>query len=75
MNFKGNKSCFGKAGQIYNWGGFLHLVITNLSLSRPVFKDSQGTLDLEAKFSPFHKQDSSKLCTEDLLKLLAEFKK
>ncbi|XP_015271740.1 PREDICTED: dedicator of cytokinesis protein 11 [Gekko japonicus] len=43
--------------------------------ARPVFKDSQGTLDLEAKFSPFYKQDSSKLCTEDLLKLLAEFKK
>nr|XP_056714924.1 dedicator of cytokinesis protein 11 [Euleptes europaea] len=43
--------------------------------ARPVFKDSQGTLDLEGKFSPFYKQDSSKLSTEDLLKLLAEFKK
>ncbi|XP_044308588.1 dedicator of cytokinesis protein 11 isoform X3 [Varanus komodoensis] len=42
---------------------------------RPVFKDSQGTLDLEGKFSPLYKQDSSKLSTEDLLKLLAEYKK
>ncbi|XP_061455004.1 dedicator of cytokinesis protein 11 isoform X1 [Rhineura floridana] len=43
--------------------------------ARPVFKDSQGTLDLEGKFSPLYKQDSSKLSTEDLLKLLAEYKK
>ncbi|XP_053129814.1 dedicator of cytokinesis protein 11 isoform X3 [Hemicordylus capensis] len=43
--------------------------------ARPVFKDSQGTLDLEGKFSPLYKQDSSKLSTEDLLKLVAEYKK
>uniref|UniRef100_A0A8D0G5U2 Dedicator of cytokinesis 11 n=1 Tax=Sphenodon punctatus TaxID=8508 RepID=A0A8D0G5U2_SPHPU len=43
--------------------------------ARPVFKDSQGTLDLEGKFSPLYKQDSGKLSTEDLLKLLAEYKK
>ncbi|XP_066496355.1 dedicator of cytokinesis protein 11 isoform X2 [Tiliqua scincoides] len=43
--------------------------------ARPVFKDSQGTLDLEGKFSPLYKQDSSRLSAEDLLKLLAEFKK
>ncbi|KAM9327187.1 dedicator of cytokinesis protein 11 [Gastrophryne carolinensis] len=42
---------------------------------RPVFKDTQGTLDLEGKFSPLYKQDSSKLSTEDLLKLLAEYMK
>uniref|UniRef100_A0ABM5EVP8 Dedicator of cytokinesis protein 11 isoform X1 n=1 Tax=Pogona vitticeps TaxID=103695 RepID=A0ABM5EVP8_9SAUR len=43
--------------------------------ARPVFKDSQGTLDLESKFSPLYKQDSGKLSTDDLLKLLAEYKK
>lgn len=42
---------------------------------RPVFKDSQGTLDAEGKFSPLYKQDSSKISNEDMLKLLAEYKK
>ncbi|XP_077350111.1 dedicator of cytokinesis protein 11 isoform X1 [Lithobates pipiens] len=43
--------------------------------ARPVFKDTQGTLDIEGKFSPLYKQDSSKLSIDDLLKLLAEFRK
>ncbi|NXI38209.1 DOC11 protein, partial [Galbula dea] len=43
--------------------------------ARPVFKDSQGTLDAEGKFSHLYKQDSSKLSNEDMLKLLAEYKK
>ncbi|XP_039344227.1 dedicator of cytokinesis protein 11 isoform X4 [Mauremys reevesii] len=43
--------------------------------ARPVFKDSQGTLDVDGKFSPLYKQDSGKLSSEDLLKLLAEFRK
>ncbi|KAL7979586.1 hypothetical protein Chor_004744 [Crotalus horridus] len=42
---------------------------------RSVFKDTQGTLDLDGKFSPLYKQESSKLSTEDLLKFLAEYKK
>uniref|UniRef100_A0A670Z948 Dedicator of cytokinesis 11 n=1 Tax=Pseudonaja textilis TaxID=8673 RepID=A0A670Z948_PSETE len=42
---------------------------------RSVFKDSQGALDLDGKFSPLYKQESSKLSTEDLLKFLAEYKK
>lgn len=42
---------------------------------RPVFKDTQGTLDIEGKFSPLYKQDSSKLSIDDLLKLLAEYRK
>uniref|UniRef100_A0A7M4EKB8 Dedicator of cytokinesis 11 n=1 Tax=Crocodylus porosus TaxID=8502 RepID=A0A7M4EKB8_CROPO len=42
--------------------------------ARSVFKDSQGTLDLEGKFSPLYKQDSGKLSNEDMLKLLAEYK-
>ncbi|CAI9566764.1 unnamed protein product, partial [Staurois parvus] len=43
--------------------------------ARPVFKDTQGTLDIEGKFSPLYKQDSSKLSIEDLLKLLDEYRK
>ncbi|KAE8584717.1 hypothetical protein XENTR_v10021082 [Xenopus tropicalis] len=43
--------------------------------ARQVFKDTQGTLDTEAKFSPLYKQDSSKLSTEDLLRLLTEYRK
>ncbi|XP_018085480.1 dedicator of cytokinesis protein 11 isoform X2 [Xenopus laevis] len=43
--------------------------------ARQVFKDTQGTLDTEAKFSPLYKQDSSKLSTDDLLKLLTEYRK
>uniref|UniRef100_A0A8C0VKX4 Dedicator of cytokinesis 11 n=1 Tax=Cyanistes caeruleus TaxID=156563 RepID=A0A8C0VKX4_CYACU len=43
--------------------------------TRPVFKDSQGTLDADGKFSPLYKQDSGKLSNEDMLKLLAEYKK
>ncbi|XP_020819071.1 dedicator of cytokinesis protein 11 isoform X2 [Phascolarctos cinereus] len=43
--------------------------------ARPVFKDTQGSLDLEGRFSPFYKQDSSKLSSEDILKLLSEYKK
>ncbi|XP_078268005.1 dedicator of cytokinesis protein 11-like, partial [Rhinoraja longicauda] len=43
--------------------------------ARPVFKDSEGTLDTSGKFSPLYKQDSSKLSTEDLLKMLVDFKK
>ncbi|XP_075043338.1 dedicator of cytokinesis protein 11 isoform X2 [Mixophyes fleayi] len=43
--------------------------------ARPVFKDTQGTLDTEGKFSPLYKQDSSKLNNDDLLKLLAEYRK
>ncbi|XP_039945149.1 dedicator of cytokinesis protein 11 isoform X2 [Hirundo rustica] len=43
--------------------------------ARPVFKDSQGTLDADGKFSPLYKQDSGKISNEDMLKLLAEYKK
>ncbi|XP_053329057.1 dedicator of cytokinesis protein 11 [Spea bombifrons] len=43
--------------------------------ARPLFKDTQGTLDTEGKFSPLYRQDSSKISNEDLLKLLAEYRK
>ncbi|TKC40114.1 hypothetical protein EI555_016190 [Monodon monoceros] len=43
--------------------------------ARPIFKDVQGSLDLDGRFSPLYKQDSSKLSNEDILKLLSEYKK
>ncbi|TEA32453.1 hypothetical protein DBR06_SOUSAS24810010, partial [Sousa chinensis] len=43
--------------------------------ARPIFKDIQGSLDLDGRFSPLYKQDSSKLSNEDILKLLSEYKK
>ncbi|XP_053311311.1 dedicator of cytokinesis protein 9 isoform X3 [Spea bombifrons] len=43
--------------------------------ARTLFKDSSGTLDKAARFSPIYKQDSNKLSNEDMLKLLADFKK
>jgi len=54
---------------------YQHLGNASLLFCRPVFKDSQGTLDAEGKFSPLYKQDSGKLSNEDMLKLLAEYKK
>lgn len=54
---------------------YQHLRKVSLLFCRPVFKDSQGTLDAEGKFSPLYKQDSSKISNEDMLKLLAEYKK
>ncbi|KAJ8405362.1 hypothetical protein AAFF_G00318350 [Aldrovandia affinis] len=43
--------------------------------TKQVFKDAQGSLDMDGKFSPLYRQDSSKISTEDLMKLLAEIKK
>ncbi|XP_061264353.1 dedicator of cytokinesis protein 11 isoform X5 [Bos javanicus] len=43
--------------------------------ARPIFKDIQGSLDVDGRFSPLYKQDSSKLSNEDILKLLSEYKK
>uniref|UniRef100_A0A8C9TNE5 Dedicator of cytokinesis 11 n=1 Tax=Scleropages formosus TaxID=113540 RepID=A0A8C9TNE5_SCLFO len=43
--------------------------------AKQVFKDAQGSLDMDGKFSPLYRQDSSKISTEDLIKLLAESKK
>ncbi|KAL1273165.1 hypothetical protein QQF64_029027, partial [Cirrhinus molitorella] len=42
--------------------------------ARPVFKDASGTLDKSARFSALYRQDSNKL-SEDLFKLLADFRK
>ncbi|XP_067852878.1 dedicator of cytokinesis protein 11 [Heptranchias perlo] len=43
--------------------------------ARPVFKDTDGSFDTSGKFSSFYKQDSNKMSTEDLLKMLADFRK
>ncbi|XP_072556422.1 dedicator of cytokinesis protein 9-like isoform X26 [Paramormyrops kingsleyae] len=43
--------------------------------ARPLFKDSSGTLDRVSRFSPIYRQDSGKLSNEDMLKLLADFRK
>ncbi|XP_066511490.1 dedicator of cytokinesis protein 10-like isoform X2 [Hoplias malabaricus] len=42
---------------------------------RSVFKDNQGTVDRESRFSPLFKQESNKICTEDLLKLITEYRR
>ncbi|XP_075708543.1 dedicator of cytokinesis protein 9 isoform X13 [Rhinoderma darwinii] len=43
--------------------------------ARPLFRDTSGTLDKNGRFSPIYKQDSNKLSNEDMLKLLADFRK
>ncbi|XP_032386220.1 dedicator of cytokinesis protein 9 [Etheostoma spectabile] len=43
--------------------------------ARPLFKDASGTLDKSARFSALFRQDSNKLSNEDMLKLLADFRK
>ncbi|PIO33725.1 hypothetical protein AB205_0042780, partial [Aquarana catesbeiana] len=42
---------------------------------RSVFKDSSGNIDREARFSPLFRQDSSKISTEDLVKLVGDYKR
>lgn len=44
-------------------------------VSRQVFKDAQGSLDMDGKFSPLYRQDSSKISTDDIIKLLADIRK
>ncbi|XP_068136889.1 dedicator of cytokinesis protein 10 isoform X2 [Hyperolius riggenbachi] len=42
---------------------------------RPVFKDNCGNIDQESRFSPLFRQDCSKISTEDLVKLVTEYKR
>uniref|UniRef100_A0A8C7NFH8 Dedicator of cytokinesis 11 n=1 Tax=Oncorhynchus mykiss TaxID=8022 RepID=A0A8C7NFH8_ONCMY len=37
--------------------------------------NAQGSLDMDGKFSPLYRQDSSKISTDDLIKMLADFRK
>ncbi|XP_030635381.1 dedicator of cytokinesis protein 11 [Chanos chanos] len=43
--------------------------------AKQVFKDEQGSLDMDGKFSPLYRQDSSKISSDDLIKLLADIRK
>ncbi|XP_037656337.1 dedicator of cytokinesis protein 9 isoform X13 [Choloepus didactylus] len=43
--------------------------------ARTLFKDASGNLDKNARFSALYKQDSNKLSNDDMLKLLADFRK
>ncbi|KAG7502194.1 hypothetical protein JOB18_015560 [Solea senegalensis] len=43
--------------------------------ARPLFKDASGTLDKSARFSALYRQDGNKLSNDDMLKLLADFRK
>ncbi|KAM8856097.1 dedicator of cytokinesis protein 9 isoform 8-T8 [Spinachia spinachia] len=43
--------------------------------ARPLFKDASGTLDKSARFSALYRQDNNKLSNDDVLKLLADFRK
>uniref|UniRef100_A0A3Q2Q471 Dedicator of cytokinesis 11 n=1 Tax=Fundulus heteroclitus TaxID=8078 RepID=A0A3Q2Q471_FUNHE len=43
--------------------------------AKQVFKDAQGSLDMDGKFSPLYRQDSSRISSDDLLKLLADIRK
>ncbi|XP_006890382.1 PREDICTED: dedicator of cytokinesis protein 10 [Elephantulus edwardii] len=42
---------------------------------RSVFKDNQGTVDRDSRFSPLYRQESSKISTEDLLKLVSDYRR
>uniref|UniRef100_A0A8C8RDL3 Dedicator of cytokinesis 10 n=1 Tax=Pelusios castaneus TaxID=367368 RepID=A0A8C8RDL3_9SAUR len=42
---------------------------------RPVFKDNQGNVDRDSRFSPLFRQESSKISNEDLIKLIAEYRR
>ncbi|XP_045444718.1 dedicator of cytokinesis protein 9 isoform X14 [Pipistrellus kuhlii] len=43
--------------------------------ARTLFRDTSGNLDKNARFSALYKQDSNKLSNDDMLKLLADFRK
>ncbi|KAG8445304.1 hypothetical protein GDO86_010188 [Hymenochirus boettgeri] len=42
---------------------------------RPVFKDNSGNIDHDSRFSPLFRQDSNKISTEDLIKLVTEYRR
>ena len=44
-------------------------------LYRPVFKDNQGNVDRDSRFSPLFRQESNKISMEDLIKLIAEYRR
>uniref|UniRef100_A0A8C3BQK5 Dedicator of cytokinesis 10 n=1 Tax=Cairina moschata TaxID=8855 RepID=A0A8C3BQK5_CAIMO len=42
---------------------------------RPVFRDNQGNVDRDSRFSPLFRQESNKISMEDLIKLIAEYRR
>ncbi|XP_019481552.1 PREDICTED: dedicator of cytokinesis protein 10 [Hipposideros armiger] len=42
---------------------------------RSVFKDNQGNVDRDSRFSPLYRQESSKISTEDQLKLVSDYRR
>uniref|UniRef100_A0A670YQD1 Dedicator of cytokinesis 10 n=1 Tax=Pseudonaja textilis TaxID=8673 RepID=A0A670YQD1_PSETE len=42
---------------------------------RPVFKDNQGNIDRDSRFSPLFRQESNKISTDDLIKLISEYRR
>nr|XP_023413603.1 dedicator of cytokinesis protein 10 isoform X4 [Loxodonta africana] len=42
---------------------------------RSIFKDNQGNVDSDSRFSPLYRQESSKISTEDLLKLVSDYRR
>lgn len=58
-----------------NFNTFINSAKSRIFTFRTLFKDASGTLDKNARFSALFKQDSNKLSNEDMLKLLADFRK
>ncbi|XP_044146239.1 dedicator of cytokinesis protein 10 isoform X1 [Bufo gargarizans] len=42
---------------------------------RPVFKDNCGNIDRESRFSPLFRQEGNKISTEDLIKLVSDYRR
>ncbi|XP_070241917.1 dedicator of cytokinesis protein 10 isoform X3 [Bos mutus] len=42
---------------------------------RSVFKDNQGNVDRDSRFSPLYRQESNKISAEDLLKLVSDYRR
>lgn len=47
----------------------------SLLVDRSLFKDNHGALDRESRFSPLFKQESNKISTDDLIKLVSEYRR
>uniref|UniRef100_A0A6I8PJI7 Dedicator of cytokinesis 10 n=1 Tax=Ornithorhynchus anatinus TaxID=9258 RepID=A0A6I8PJI7_ORNAN len=41
---------------------------------RSVFKDNQGNIDRDSRFSSLYRQESSRISTEDLIKLISDYR-
>uniref|UniRef100_A0A8C0XUA8 Dedicator of cytokinesis 10 n=1 Tax=Castor canadensis TaxID=51338 RepID=A0A8C0XUA8_CASCN len=54
---------------------FFQFPFLEITLRRSVFKDNQGNVDRDSRFSPLYRQESSKISTEDLLKLVSDYRR